>query len=132
LSRRIELSAGGQGRRRSVDLRFFRPALNSGYIPVTRCDTARLVAPLRFVERVLNSNPEPVRVCRRLVYVSPAVRAALPPPVGTQELIVCIQLADATKDEADLAPLALAEVNNVIVAHHYVRKQRLSEIGEGK
>jgi len=49
-------SCRGQGRRRSVDLRFFRPTLNSHQIAVTRGDEARFHPERLFVEPVLNSS----------------------------------------------------------------------------
>ena len=52
----VEHVNGGQGRRRSVDLRFLRPALNSRQTAVTRDYPAEADQSLRFVEQMVNSS----------------------------------------------------------------------------
>jgi len=52
----MQLVVGGQGRRRSVDLRFFRPALSFWQIAVNRDNATKSTHELRFVERLKNSS----------------------------------------------------------------------------
>jgi len=50
---------GGQGRRRSVDLRFFRPSLSFCWMAVTRIYASNPAISWRFVERVRNNSFTP-------------------------------------------------------------------------
>ena len=53
---RSEACSRGQGRRRSVDLRFFRPTLKFSHNTVTRNEAANLASSLMFVEQAMNSS----------------------------------------------------------------------------
>lgn len=49
-------------------------------------------------------------------FVQDELRSALQPPIGTQELLACLALAEATMNETRHAEEALREIDNVIFA----------------